>query len=209
MTEVPEHLLRRSRERREALGLATPGSPAPAPAASESTAVERAAPAAAPAGTAAASPVAVAEPEAPPEPEYVAPAPPPRRARVPVWAMPVLVAMPLWAFLYAGAFGEREAPANPNDPLVIGARVYTQSCASCHGGQGQGSIGPAMTGVTGTFPNDADHISWVKTGSSPFRGQPYGARGTVATGGMPGFEASLSEDEIRAVVAYERERLAR
>jgi len=58
-----------------------------------------------------------------------------------------------------------------------------------------------------TFPDEAAHIDWVKTGSQPFAGKPYGATGKIATGGMPGFEGSLSEEEIQAVVAYERDEL--
>ena len=55
----------------------------------------------------------------------------------------------------------------------------------------------------GTFPDFADHVSWVRTGSAPFRGQPYGATGKIATGGMPGNE-SLTDEQVIAVVCHER-----
>lgn len=215
MTEVPEHLLRRSRERREALGLATGGGPPPSggtPAASAaevepaSTATP-AAPAAPATPATPAAPAAAQAPEAPPEPEY-APVPRPP-ARVPAWALPVLAALPFWAILYAGAFGERKV-VDPNDPVVMGARVYRSAgCSGCHGATGGGGVGPAMAGVKQTFPNEADHVAWVKTGSKPTQGQPYGNSGRVSTGGMPGFEGALSQQEIEAVVKYEREQLAR
>jgi mono/diheme cytochrome c family protein len=208
VTEVPEHLLRRSRERREALGLATGGAPTPSGATPAPSTPVEAAPAAAPAAPAApATPAAAPAPEAPPEPEH---APPPRPpARVPAWALPVLAALPFWAILYAGAFGERKV-VDPNDPAVIGARVYRSAgCSGCHGATGGGGVGPPMAAVKQTFPNEADHVAWIKTGSKPTQGQPYGNSGRVSTGGMPGFEGALSQQEIEAVVKYEREQLAR
>lgn len=121
--------------------------------------------------------------------------------------MPVLALLPFWAILYAGAFGERKAPVDPNDPMVVGARVYRSAgCSGCHGPGGEGGVGPALDQTKQTFPDEAEMISWVKTGSGPFAGQQYGQSGRVATGGMPGFEGSLSEDEIKAVVTYVRER---
>ncbi len=203
MTEVPEHLLQRSRERREALGLggdgggegstapATTGA-APAPAAAESaeaSAVEQAP-----------APEPVAVPAAPPRPR-------PPATRVPAWVVPVLAGLPLWGFLYMGSFGSRATgPVAPN-----GAQIYSSAgCAGCHGGAGEGGVGPALNkGETKlTFPNEADHIAWIETGSTPFKGKPYGdpARGRVAkTGGMPGFKGTLTDEQIRAVVVYERD----
>ena len=209
VTEVPEHLLRRSRERREALGLATSGGEGGgAPAASgPSTAVDVAPSAAAPAPTAGAAPA----PAQPAIPDYVPPPPalPPRKARVPMWVMPVLAALPFWAILYAGSFGDR-TPVNPNDPAVLGARIYRSAgCSGCHGPTGGGGVGPPMKGVKATFPEEGAHVDWIKSGSKAVAGQPYGATGRIATGGMPAFGDSLSEDEIRAVVLYERNVLDR
>ena len=120
-----------------------------------------------------------------------------------MWAMPVVAALPVWAFFYSGAFGER---ATQQVGLVAqGATVYRSAgCGGCHGPTGGGGVGPAMDGVNQTFPEFGAHLDWIKTGSKPFAGQPYGAQGTVATGGMPGFEESLTEEEIIAVTCYER-----
>ena len=206
MTEVPDHLLQRSRERRAALGLggdAGEGGESAAPAAASAPATTGGAPA-----PAAAAPVIFEEPPPPPPPAYVAEV---ERNRVPAWIMPVLVALPFWALLYFGAFGERDsAEAAPPD----GAAVYASAgCAGCHGAAGEGGVGPALTGGESklTFPDEADHISWVRTGSGPFRNQPYGdpdreGGQRVATGNMPGFP-TLSEAEVQAVVEYEREQL--
>jgi len=218
MTEVPEHLLRRSRERREALGLATsgdgggaepPSAPAAAPAsppasASPSTDVAATGPGAGP-------PAVLEEPE--PEVSYVA-KPDPGRSKNPLWVMPVLVGLPLWAFFYASAFNPPRQ-TGPVDPLVLGATVYKSAgCSGCHGAGGEGGVGPPLTGGQAklTFPNEADHISWVKTGSGPFSGQKYGdpkrpgGQHGPSKGVMPGF-ASLPPAQIEAVVKYEREKL--
>lgn len=221
MTEIPEHLLRRSRERRSALGgegggdageaSAAPASAAPAP----STGDE---PAAAPVPAKAAAPAAAVPATAEPEeiPAMVLADQAVRRTRIPVWAAPVLLLLPFWAVLYAGAFGTR-GESGPVDPLVLGQQVYARAgCSGCHGASGEGGVGPALKGGDAkvTFPNEADHIKWVQEGSqSKAKGEPYGdparpgGQRVVKTQGMPGFTGTLSQAEIEAVVKYEREKL--
>jgi mono/diheme cytochrome c family protein len=222
VTEIPEHLLRRSRERRTALGgesaeggadEGSAASPAPAaPAASgPSTAVEPASASPAPAADApvpaiideAPSPIVLADQGA-------------RRSRVPIWAAPVLVLLPFWAILYAGAFGDRTSHA-PVDPLVLGQQIYTgKGCSGCHGGAGEGGVGPELRNGAAklTFPNVDDQITWVKEGSqSKAKGQAYGdpnrpgGQHHVVSQGMPAFAGTLTDAEIAAVVQYEREKL--
>ena len=219
MTEIPEHLLRRSRERRAALGGgggdeaggSDAGAGAEAPEARPARAATGAVEAA---GSAAVTPI-VDEQAAVEPPTYVAPARGPHKSKIPMWVMPVLVAIPLWAFLFPAAFGKHQK-ATSTDPLVIGNTVYhSAGCSGCHGANGEGGVGPALHGGQSvlTFPNIADQISWVKTGSAPFAGKKYGdpnrpggQRGP-ATGGMPAFASSLSESQIEAVVTYERTKL--
>ncbi|MGH9165664.1 MAG: c-type cytochrome [Acidimicrobiales bacterium] len=220
MTEVPEHLLRRSRERREALGLGGgEGGGAAVPATSTAgvepvgggTALAEAQSQAPSVPTPSTS--APALPEEPAIPAYVAYRTA-TRSRIPPWVFPVLLFLPFWGMLYVGAFGERSSD-EVLDPVAQGAEVYRSAgCSACHGGAGEGGVGPALAGGESalTFPDEADHISWVRTGSGPFAGQPYGdpdrpggQRGP-AKGAMPGF-ANLSDEEVAAVVAYEREGL--
>jgi mono/diheme cytochrome c family protein len=214
LTEVPEHLLRRSRERREALGLSSGGGDAgaaPAPEPADAGAVEKAeAPAAA---APAAAPVA-AEPPPPPPPE---PLPPyveaaQRRKRIPVWVAPVLVALPLWAVIYAGSLGVHEGETDP--VLAEGGQIYAAQCAACHGPQGQG-LGnfPQLSGgeVLLTFPDRSEQVEWVRLGSVGWGiGEPYGdpdreGGQRTADPGMPGFENTLDDEQLLAVVRYTRE----
>ncbi len=221
MTEIPEHLLRRSRERRAALGLSGGGdggeaatSPAETPAEAEA-----ARPAAEPstevATVGAAAPAVVEEAPAETLPTYVAPPRGPHKVRVPLWVMPVLIALPLWAFLFPGAF-ESHKKATATNPIVLGNQVYHSSgCSGCHGANGEGGVGPALHAGQSvlTFPNVQDQVNWIKTGSIPFTGKMYGnpnrpggQRGP-AKGDMPAFAGTLSEAQIDAVVAYERQAL--
>ncbi len=215
MTEVPEHLLQRSRERRAALGLSGGGDgDAAPPPSSASPAVPSAAPAAAPAPAAPAAPVAPTgpPPPPPPPPPYVAAAL--GRPKIPAWAVPVLALLPIWAVVYAGSLVVPEKGIT--DPVLLqGQSIYAASCASCHGADGGGGVGrPLSAGeVLATFPDPAQHIDWVVNGSPP-AGTPYGnpdrpggqhISSQTSGGPMPPFGDLLTEEEILAVVRYERE----
>jgi mono/diheme cytochrome c family protein len=227
VTEVPEHLLRRSKERRAALGLeggveaASGAGPPPATPAIAAASTEGGG-------------VAVLEETGPPgadlealgeggvleetgaEETLLTGGPPvAARTRVPIWIMPVLAAMPLWAFVYMGAFGNR-ARGGTSDPVARGNLVFhSAGCSGCHGTNGEGGVGPKLAGggAVQTFPNIADHITWVHTGGAPFIGKTYGAAGhTVPPNNvMPAFGqdhgGSLSDEQIQDVVAYERQGL--
>ena len=97
--------------------------------------------------------------------------------------------------------------------FTIGQEVYSGAgrCAGCHGADGGGGTGPAMSGgaVLVTFPDDAcaEHIAWIELGSDDWPEATYGANATpVGSSGaqMPGFADSLTPEELAAVVIYER-----
>lgn len=204
MTEIPEHLLKRSRERRAALGLGG-DAPASAPAESEGTpaATSSAAPAAAAAtpATVPAAPVEEPKPEPPkPDPVYIQAAK--SRRKVPFWAMPVLVFMPLWGYMFVRTL--EPPPAGETDPFVLGAEVYSR-CSSCHGGSGDGSGAiPGFTDgqVQETWPDWRDHMMWVRLGSEGWPGDTYGAQAKAKAGGMPPW--ALTDQELAQVVLHER-----
>jgi hypothetical protein len=202
MTEVPEHLLRRSRERRAAIGGGDAGGETPSAEAPESATPAVSEEAAAPAAAAAATPARV-EPAPPPEPEPVRPEVEAyqRRRKIPYWAMPVLAALPLWAYVYQGTL--EPPPAGEDDPLVLGEEVYG-SCASCHLASGAGSSAvPALTDVLETWPDYRDQMMWVRLGSTGWPTDTYGATDKEKQGGMPEHPA-LSDEELAQVVLYER-----
>lgn len=216
MPEVPEHLLQRSRERRAALSGGTAADAPAAPAAAGDAPADAGA-GAAPATVAAAAPAVIEEPAAPVGPNPVVLKLEEARQRgIPTWVYPVLVALPLWAILYIFAFGSHKA-VEAETPEQVGARVYASAgCSTCHGAAGQGGVGPKLAGGEAklTFPDEAAHIDWVKTGSQTKAiGTPYGdpnrAGGghVVKSGGMPAFQGKFTDEEIAAVVTYERDSL--
>ena len=220
MTEVPEYLLERSRQRRAALGLAPAGgapagdgggaaAPAAAPAASASAPAPAPAEATAAPQAAAATTATAVTTEEPVAAVSVDEGP---RSGIPNWMMPVLLILPFWAMVYMGAFAEPQAAGGPR----TGPQIYASAgCGSCHGPTGGGGVGPRLSGgeTKLTFPNRDDMVKWVTEGSSSVRGQPYGdpnrpggPRGP-ASGGMPGFGGQLSPEEIQTVVDYVRDQL--
>jgi mono/diheme cytochrome c family protein len=124
-----------------------------------------------------------------------------RRRKIPFWALPVLAALPVWAYVYQGTL--EPPPAGESDPLVLGESVY-RGCAACHGADGGGGVGPALTSVLEDWPDYRDHVMWVKLGSSGWPSDTYGATNKVKGGGMPAHETLLSEEELAQVVLYER-----
>ncbi len=215
MTEIPEHLLKRSQERRGAAG-ETPGA---AVAKTEPTAPAAAGAAVEPAGkavrTEAAAPVGPppVKPDSPVVAAYKA------RKKIPVWAMLTLSILPVWAFMYVRALQPPTVEAS--GPLGEGATVYNQ-CSSCHGGGGEGGVGYAFLNgsVVTTFPHIEDQLRWVTFGSEAYvaagveiPGDPNrdgGAHIAGATGVMPSARAALglTDVQILAVVCHERYDLA-
>ena len=122
----------------------------------------------------------------------------------------VLALLAAGAALVAAACSSSGSSA---DAGTDGAKLYSINCASCHGADGGGGTGPSMAEVKTVFPNEADHIEWVKTKAATTSG-PYGAgdsgnAGKGATpGAMPKYEGTLSDEQNKAVVTYEREELA-
>lgn len=71
-----------------------------------------------------------------------------------------------------------------------GAEIYSSRCASCHGSDGGGGIGPRLSGgaVVDAYPEVADEIAVVTEGK----------------GRMPSFGDRLASNEIEQVVEYTR-----
>lgn len=88
----------------------------------------------------------------------------------------------------SGCAQEIELPANADPELRSGADVYRARCSSCHGADGGGAIGPALSNIDDRLDSEAQ-------------------RSVVVDGrrSMPSFGATLSEADIDAVVRYTRE----
>jgi mono/diheme cytochrome c family protein len=213
VTEIPEHLLKRSQARKAAGGDAAAAVPATTPATTPA-AGESAAPAVA-------APKAPAVPAGPPpaKPDIPVVAAYKARRKIPVWAMVTLSILPLWMFLYVIAL--RPEPVTASGPLGVGAEVYAGkgNCAGCHGADGAGVAGGAYGFVGGdamaTFPHIEDQLRWVSIGTQAYQaakvtiaGDPNregGAHIVGSNGIMPARGgAELTDAEVLAVVCDER-----
>ncbi len=216
MTEIPEHLLKRSKAAKGKTGgdAGSESSESAAPAASEGAATPVAsgdATPAAPAGPVVTFPNLDPEPEpAKPEPPFVTAAK--SRNRIPVWALPVVAALPIWAMSFAGTMQQPEA----EDQVIIeSAAIYTEAgCAGCHGGGGGGGSGYQLSEgeVITTFPGVVDQMLHVARGSAAIDGQTYGADGRRVAGAsgaqMPAQTGSLTVHELELVIYHERATLS-
>ncbi|MEO7398406.1 MAG: c-type cytochrome [Ilumatobacteraceae bacterium] len=216
MTEIPEHLLKRSKERRAALGGGEPGAaavvtPAVEPGSPATASPDSPAVAARPPTPARAVPAAPPPPK--PDPAYVIAAK--NRKTIPFWAMATLSLLPLWGFMYVQ--GVKPPAERVGGPLGDGAGVFA-SCATCHGATGGGGVGrPFLAGQSvKTFPHIEDQLNLVYVGSKAFADAnlgPYGdpsvghAPGSYNGSYMPAQGTGLSEAQILAVVCHERYRL--
>lgn len=226
--KLPEALVRRSaaaRAKREGrpldevlveMGLSPEGE-TPAAAAVE--------PAAAPAP---AAPVAAAE-EEPAAAEPVAEEEEPLAvfAGFPRWLAASFILIPMIALLYAGlapngpdcgtsgqlainpVSGEVQSCGGDASPFFsLGEAIYEANCVACHSADGSGGVGPSFLGgaVLQTFSACADHVQWVTLGTQNWPDATYGDTGKPTGGGgvMPGYEGTLTENEIAAVALYER-----
>lgn len=107
---------------------------------------------------------------------------------------------------------DRTDPPAPPRLLTLGARVYEQRCAQCHGDQGEGAWAqgtpldgpwafPPLAGnraVTQASP--VNLVRWVLDGgygpSTAAHPQPWG---------MPPFRSALTDEEIAAVTSFVRQ----
>jgi mono/diheme cytochrome c family protein len=85
---------------------------------------------------------------------------------------------------------ETAATTDGKAAVVDGEAIYDSACASCHGGKGQGAVGPKLNGgaVTREFRDADAELIVVRDGRS----------------GMPSFEGRLSPEQLQAVVEFTR-----
>ncbi len=207
MTEIPEHLLKRSKA---AKGKGGDDDAAPAAAASSSVTPAKADPV--PSGPPAIAAAAAAipkdsEPE-PAKPESEAVQRARKRNRIPMWALVLVFFLPIWAISFAGTM---QLPPT-EDLLFIDAAEAFSTCASCHGASGGGGVGYQLSGgsVLETFPDPIDQMVHVARGSTAINGEAYGAeradgqRVAGTLGNMPAHAGTYSLLELELVVFHER-----
>lgn len=112
-------------------------------------------------------------------------------------------------WLLVGLVAGACAGNGPTDADYLEGRSIYSTCATCHGGDGQGGAGPALATVRETFPDCTEHIRWVTLGSQRWKdeiGATYGAQGKPIDAVMPEFGASLTPEQLKQIALYERVR---
>src|SRR5262249_8493146 len=86
---------------------------------------------------------------------------------------------------------------------LSGPEVYEQACASCHGADGRGA--PAGRAITVPLPDFTDcNVSTAESTANWAGLVRHGGPFLGMSSEMPAFGDALSDDEIRAVIAYVR-----
>ena len=125
--------------------------------------------------------------------------------------VPASIAVAIAAILAYSAFGE-ETPDRLGyrdaDTVARGAELYGEHCAACHGADLKGEPNWKTRDADGYVPappHDETGHTWHHPDAQLFEIVKYGTEALVGGGyrsNMPGFGDTLSDDEIRAVLAY-------
>ena len=104
--------------------------------------------------------------------------------------------------------GDSRADASDPELVALGAAVYVEHCASCHGERLEGEPNWRQRKADGTLPappHDATGHSWHHSDDLLFRltrDGPAAIAGSDYRSAMPAYSGILSDREIWAVLAY-------
>ncbi len=127
-------------------------------------------------------------------------------------AAPIILAIGVFlAVLLTYGMGERQDGMNANDAALIamGQKIYEQNCATdCHGVNLEGQPNwrsPLKEGGLPSPPHDASGHTWHHDDDLLFNYTKKGGAALAPEGfksRMPGFEETLTDEEIWAVLSY-------
>ena len=139
---------------------------------------------------------------------------PPRRApwKYTVMAVALATAIAVTAWYLVQNDDPLRADASDFELVVLGAAVYEEHCASCHGGNLEGEPNWRRRRLDGTLPSpphDATGHTWHHSDHQLFRLTKEGPAAVVGQdyrSTMPGFAGVLEDREIWASLAYIKSR---
>ncbi|WP_421703862.1 c-type cytochrome [Aliiroseovarius sp.] len=98
------------------------------------------------------------------------------------------------------------------ETLALGAALYAETCASCHGTELEGQPNwrqPGPDGILSAPPHDATGHTWHHGDDLLFAYTKYGGAETLAArgvngfaSGIPGFGDQLTDGQISAVLSF-------
>jgi len=109
-----------------------------------------------------------------------------------------------------GRGGGEAAGVDPEDKALValGRTVYADNCAGCHGANLEGQPDWRVRNPDGTLkapPHDETGHTWHHPDADMFRYIKFGGQAVAPKGftsAMPGFEDSLSDREVWAVLSF-------
>ena len=139
-----------------------------------------------------------------------------QKSRWIVMGAALLIAVGATAAYTLNPFGDSGGAAgidpDDRDKVALGARIYAENCASCHGTKLEGQPDWRQRRPDGRLPappHDVSGHTWHHPDGQLFALTKYGPA-ALAGGGyqsdMPGYEGTLSDAEIWAVLSYIKSR---
>lgn len=131
-----------------------------------------------------------------------------------LWGLLLLLIMAAGAYGLSGVGARDKAAADvlsPDDPQVvtIGARIYTQHCAACHGASRKGQPDWRERGPDGLMrapPHDESGHTWHHPDAQLFAITKYGLAKLIQQPDyqthMPVYDGVLTDAEINAVLSW-------
>jgi len=141
---------------------------------------------------------------------------------VPLWLVGVFAVVVFWGGYYLATYnggwsssfsdgdpapllGASAAPAGPVDPVVLGKKIYSGNCVSCHQADGLGQAGQYPPLAGSEFVLDPKHEPHIKRILLLGLQGPVTVKGSSYNGNMPPFAAKLKDEQIAAVLTYVRQ----
>lgn len=115
-------------------------------------------------------------------------------------------------YLFTGSDAAAGIDPDNRAKVALGGRVYADNCASCHGAQLEGQADWRQRLPNGRLPappHDASGHTWHHPDAQLFALTKYGPAAIVGGGyqsDMPGYDGTLSDAEIWAVLSYIKSR---
>jgi disulfide bond formation protein DsbB len=118
----------------------------------------------------------------------------------------VVATLVLALALSACGGSEGEAPPEPTAPTgdaAKGREIYAQTCAGCHGPNGEGGEGPGKAWTTSAFIRDSSNdelLNFIKVG------RPIGDPANTTNVDMPpkGGNPTLTDQDLQNIIAFMR-----
>jgi mono/diheme cytochrome c family protein len=127
----------------------------------------------------------------------------------PTMLLAIVIIVFVGAIVIIDQVNRQQVPTRANSVSLEerGKLLYDARCAVCHGGNLQGQPNWQRARSDGTYPappHDASGHTWHHSDQYFIEVTLYGGAAVtgVPTNAMPGFAGSLSEDDVKAILAY-------